>query len=130
MEVSFAARFGRFFGVRPGGDGNELTVDRLFAVSELGLDGHCVRSVAGGVPRRRVAAQSICRAIGANAPHHRDLRAHPPTDLVALTCRARGAMYEAEIYWGVTSVVANRFMDSFLLAFFMASARNSRLCAD
>lgn len=41
-------------------------------------------SAAVGVSRRQVAAQSIRRAIGAGAPRHRDLRAHPPTDLAAL----------------------------------------------
>jgi len=97
MEVSFSAGLA-VSEQCSGGDGNELTIDRLFAVSELGLDGHHLRSVAGGASRRPVAAQSISRALGADAPHHRDLRAHPPTDLVALTCRARCAMYEAEIY--------------------------------
>ena len=96
MAVSFAA-LGAVVRGGSGGGGDELTIDRLFAFSELGLDGHHVRSVAGGDSRRRVAAQSINRAIGADAPHHRDLRAHPPTDLVALTCRARCAMCEAEI---------------------------------
>jgi hypothetical protein len=32
------------------------------------------------------------RAFGAVAPRHRDLRAHPPTDLAALVCRALRAV--------------------------------------
>src|SRR5215216_1810900 len=52
----------------------------------------CVGSAAGGVSRRQVAAHSINRAFGAVAPRHRDLRAHPPTDLAALVCRALRAV--------------------------------------
>ena len=59
---------------------------------------HFSSLVAVGGPRRQVAAQSIRRVVGADAPHHRDLRAHPPTDLVALTCRAGCAAYEAEFF--------------------------------
>jgi hypothetical protein len=72
--------------------GNELTIDRLFAVSELGLDGPSFElGRSGGSEEAGGGAvyPSGCRSC---APHHRDLRAHPPTDLVALTCRARSAI--------------------------------------
>jgi hypothetical protein len=65
---------------------SELAFDRLCAVGEPGLARG--GSAAGGVSRRQVAAHSIRRAFGAVAPRHRDLRAHPPTDLAALVCRA------------------------------------------
>jgi hypothetical protein len=77
-----------------------------------------------------VAAQSISRVVGVV------LRTivifaliHQPILSLSLVALAAQCM-RLKFYCGVTSAAVNLFIDSFLLAFTSASARNSRLCAD
>jgi len=101
MEVSLRLGW-PLWELRDDGDGNELTIDRLFAVSELGLDGPFFELGRSGGSEEAGGGAVYQSGFQSCAPYHRDLRAHPPTDLVALTCRARCAAYEAEILFSAS----------------------------
>ena len=125
LSVCFRSRHGGipseqrpFFCFADGATCNELTIDRLFAVSELGL------VAIGEVGRRRgfeeagggafylAGYRSKLRTIVIFALIHQPILSLSLVALAAQVC-------EAEIYVGVTSAV-NRFIDCFWLAFLSA----------